>query len=263
MTRLPATRIAALAAAAVCVALCASCARAEKIEIPVPEGIDLAAAAEVRDTGNGLWLLDGPVAAGRVVEAMHAAGGGTMTASVLELVPVEQGDPLPGRAIEVTTSSDGSAFSAAISVGDRSGEIVVIGDAVWLRGDAAFLASAGVATAGEEPGGAADDEFVCLSRGAASLSQLETLADPAEFLRTALLGLEIGALEPAADSPGTQTLVLGSGGAPTGELVVESQGAPLPQRLFVADQSGTVQAEFAWGGVDGIRPPQGAGEGCG
>ncbi len=262
------TRIASFAAVALCVALCASCARAEKIEIPVPEGIDLAAAAEVRDTGNGLWLLDGPVAAGRVIDAMHAAGGGTMTASVLELVPVEQGEPLPGRTIEVTSSSDGAAFSAAISVGDRSGEIVVVGDAVWLRGDAAFLASAGVATAGddtggEEPGGAADDEFVCLSRGAASLSQLETLADPAEFLRTALLGLEIGALEPAADSPGTQTLVLGSGGAPTGELVVESRGAPLPQRLFVADQSGTVQAEFAWGGVDGIRPPQGAGAGCG
>ena len=257
------TRIASFAAAALCVALCVSCARAEKIEIPVPEGVDLAAAAEVRDAGNGLWLLDGPVAASRVIDAMHAAGGGTMTASVLELVPVEQGEPLPGRTIEVTSSSDGAAFSAAISVGDRSGEIVVVGDAVWLRGDAAFLASAGV-VGGEEPGGAADDEeFVCLSRGAASLSQLEALADPAEFLRTALLGLEIGALEPAADSPGTQTLVLGSGGAPTGELVVESRGAPLPQRLFVADQSGTVRAEFAWGGVDGIRPPRGAGEGCG
>ena len=35
----------------------------------------------------------------------------------------------------------------------------------------------------------------------------------------------------------------------------EATGAPLPRSFAVADQTGSVQAEFSWGGVDEIRAP--------
>lgn len=260
-------RLAALAAVMLVGALSVSCAKTKPVEIPVPEGVDLGAAAEIGDSGNGLWLLDGPSAASRVIDAMRTAGGGTMTATVHELVPVEKGDPLPGRTISVVSRTDGVGFEASITAGDQSGELVVVGQSVWVKGNAAFAARVGVPGAeapglgGSGAGGAGD--FVCVARGAASISEFEALADPAGFLRTALIGLEMGVLGPTDAAPDVQTLVLGAGGSPIGELAVEARGAPLPQRLFVADQTGTIAASFTWGGVSEIRPPSDSGNDCG
>ncbi len=236
-----------LAAAMLAASLCVSCQASKPVEIAKPGGVDLDAAAEIGPNGNGLWLLDGPVAASSVIEAMRVAGGGTMTAQVHELLPVQQGDPLPGRTIEVTSRSDGSAVHASLSVGDQSGEFVILGDEMWVRGNEAFAERLGVTADGED--------FVCISKRSASAAEFEALADPAEFLRTALLGLEIGVLPPAEGERDSLTLVIGAGGAPTGELLVEATGAPLPRSFAVADQTGSVQAEFSWGGVDEIRAP--------
>lgn len=248
-------RVAALAAVLLVSALSVSCAKTKPIEIPVPEGVDLGAAAEIGDAGNGLWLLDGTVAASRILDAMRTSSGGTMTAHVQELVPVEKGDPLPGRTIDVSAATDGLGVQASIRVGDQEGELVVIGQRVWIRGNAAFTAHAGLS--------AASDGFTCVARGTAGLAEFESLADPAGFLRTALIGLEMGVLGPTARAPEVQTLVIGTGGSPIGDLTVAASGPPLPQRLFVADQTGSISADFTWGGVAEIRAPSDSSDSCG
>lgn len=241
------------------VLLSVGCTKAKPVDIPVPEGIDLKAAAEIGDAGNGLWLLEGPVAASSVLDAMHAAGGGSLSASVRELIPVENGDPLIGRSITITSRTDGVNFAAELTVGDQHGELIVLGQQVWVRGNEAFSARVGVdvAAGGDDAvdESRATEDFVCLARGSTAIDELRSLADPAEFLRTTLIGLEMGVLGPSDAAPEIQTIVLGTGGSPTGELIVEASGAPLPQRLFVSDQSGTVQAAFAWGAIEEIRSP--------
>lgn len=241
------TRIGALAAALLAVGLCVSCGSAKPVDIAVPEGVDLEAAAQLGDSGNGLWLLDGPVAASRVIEAMRSVGGVAMTAHVQELTAAEQGDPLPGRVIDVTSRSDGSAVHATLTIGDQQGEFVIIGAEMWVKGNEAFTERLGVRSG---------SEFVCISKRSASAAELEALAEPAEFLRTALLGLEIGTLPPSEAEPDVLKLVVGAGGAPTGELLVEAHGAPLPRSLDVGDQSGSVHAQFTWGGVSEISAPE-------
>lgn len=251
--------MAALAAVVLSVAVLASCSRTEPEEIPVPEGVDLEAAGEVGPSGNGLWILDGVSAAGRVIDAMHAAGGGTMSGTVHEMVPVEQGDPVPGRTISVESASDGQNLHASLVVGDQSGELIIDGQHVWVRGNAAFAERIGIAAATDT---ATADAFVCMARGPAAITELSTLAEPTGFLRSALSGLEIGALSPTEDQPEWQKLVLGTSGAPIGELVVAAVGAPLPQQLYVSDESGTIEAQFTWEDVPEIHAPESDVSGC-
>lgn len=255
-------RMLGVTAAVTAAMLCVSCSKAEPIEIPVPEGVNLPAAAEVRDEGNGLWLLEGPTAASHVIDAMRDAGGGTMTASVLEMVPVDQGDPIVGRSIAVTSSSDGVNWAASVTVGDQTGEVVMVDDTVWLRGNERFAESAMLPSLVTAELAADSETFVCLERNLVGLTPFETLADPVEFLRTTLTGSEVATPLVSLGDAETQTLTLGSGGAPTGELVVNLRGAPLPQRLFISDESGTVQAQFTWGDIDEISQPSHDSAGC-
>ena len=62
-----------LAAAMLAASLCVSCQASKPVEIAKPGGVDLDAAAEIGPNGNGLWLLDGPVAASSVIEALWPA----------------------------------------------------------------------------------------------------------------------------------------------------------------------------------------------
>lgn len=247
-------RIAALAAMVLAAAVCVGCQAAKPVEIPVPAHVDLRAAAEIGDSNNGLWLQEGPIAASRIVDAMGEAGGASMTASVLELIPVERGESITGRSIIVTSRTDGVNYAAEVTVGDQHGEFVVIGQQVWVRGNEAFSYQVGVnVSEGHDA-----EQFVCMVRGSSAIAEFVTLADPAEFMRTALIGLEMGMLEPAPGAPEVQTLVLGTGGSPTGEVAVEAIGAPLPRSLFASDESGSVRADFSWGPVLEIRAPSAA-----
>lgn len=235
-------------AAACCIGLLSllvACAKTEPIEFQAPSGFDKAAARELRDEGNGLWLLEGSHAVSVVLDAMDEAPSGSFTARVLERVEVETGVFVDGRVIEVVSVWRGTHFAASVQVGEQAGELVALDEALWVRGNSAFAESFGV-TAG--------DDFVCVPRLAAKLSDYEPLTHPAEFLRTALTGVEIGTLEATGESE-TQTVVLGVGGAPIGELVVARHGAPVPMSLILDDPSGTVTAQFEWGAVPILVPP--------
>ncbi|MFC5338655.1 hypothetical protein [Leucobacter denitrificans] len=245
----------ALAAVVIAGSLLVSCSKEEPEPVPKPEGIDLEAAAEIGASGNGLWILDGVSAAGRVIDAMRAADGGTMTASVHEMIPVEQGDPLPGRNISVVSSTDGTNLQASFVVGDQTGELVIIGNDVWVKGNGAFTERIGA--------GDGTDEFVCMARGSTSIAEFETLAKPAEFLRSTLSGLEIGTLSPTEAEPDLQSLVLGVSAAPIGYVTVAAQGPPLPHQISAFDVTGSVEAQFTWGDVSEIQAPDGDASGCG
>lgn len=255
------SRAAAIATLLAAALACTACAAGDPVEIPIPGGFDVDAAREVEASGNGLWLLDGPTAAGRVLEAMGSPSSATMQARVLERIPVEQGASIDGRVVEVASSRVGQDFEAVLSVGDQHGEIIAVGDRVWLRGNEAFSARLGI-----EP----SDAFVCRGRAFTEIDAFASLTDPVEFLRTSLIGLDIGILEPsAAETPeadptgSVQTLVLGSGGAPIGELLVSARGAPLPERVFLEDQTGLIEADFSWSEPSEISSPEGAsGVGC-
>lgn len=250
-------RLKALAVVAAAAILLTGCSRTEPVEVPVPEWVDLEAAAEIGSDGNGLWLLDGPSAASEIIDAMRAQGSGSMAATVQEMIPQEEGAPLTGRSISVSTRTDGVNVRAELTVGNQRGDLIVIGQEVWVRGNQAFADTIGVEDAGVDA-----EAFVCVPRGSTTITDLLTLATPAEFLRTTLMGLEMGVLAPDGENLETQKLVLGSGGAPTGDVSVSAIGAPLPHTLYVSDQSGDVRAEFTWDAPEEIVAPEGDASRC-
>lgn len=243
----------AAVAAVVLLAGCAAQAGAAPTPAPTlsPTWVDLDAAAGVRDSGNGLWLLDGPTAAGEVVNATRAGGDVTMTLAVHETIPVEGGDIVDGRAISVDRSGSPDRYRASFTVGDQTGELVVIGADAWMRGNEALRARFALE----------GDGFACVSRQSAGFAELEKLVNPADVVRSALIGMEIGVLPPE-EGDTDLSLAIGTGGAPVGELVVAAQGAPLPSTLMSADPTGTVRAEFAWGETPAVEAPEGAPESC-
>ena len=246
--------LAASAAAAVIVALagCTAQGDAAATPAPTPTWIDLDAAAGVGANGNGLWLLDGPTAAGEVVDATRAGGDVTMQLEVHEKVPVEGGDVVDGRTITVERTGSPDRYRAEFTVGDQSGELVVIGADAWMRGNDALAARFGLD----------GDQFTCVSRQSAGFAELEELVTPADVVRAALVGMEVGVLPPE-DGDTQLSLVIGSGGAPVGELTVAAWGAPRPSTLVSADPTGTVRADFAWGESPVVEPPEGAPASCG
>ena len=239
--------------AAAFLAGCAAHAGAAPTPAPTlsPTWVDLDAAAGVRDGGNGLWLLDGPTAAGEVVTAARAGGDVTMTLVVRETIPVEGGDIVDGRSIRVERSGTPDRFRADFTVGDQSGELVVVGADAWLRGNAAVRARFALE----------GDGFTCISRQSAGFAELEKLLSPADVVRSALIGMEIGVLPPE-EGDTDLSLVIGAGGAPVGELLVAAKGAPLPSTLVSADPTGSVRAEFAWAETPAVEPPEAAPESC-
>jgi hypothetical protein len=247
-------RARALCAAAVVSAVlalttgCGAAGGAEPTPVPTPTRFDPSAAAEIRDGGNGLWLLDGVAAAGEVVDAARRGGAVAMTASVREQTLDADGDPVPGRTIAVERTGTPDAYRAVFSLGDQSGEAVVIGSGAWVRGNPALAQRYGLP---------ADGSFACVSARDSLLTDLATVLDPAEFVRAALLGLELGTLPPAAGAD-RQTLVVGKGGAPVGTLEAAVQGPPLPLSLTTADVTGGVSAAFAWGEAAPATAPEGA-----
>lgn len=227
---------------------CGARGGAEPTPAPTPTAFDPSAAAEIRDGGNGLWLLDGVTAAGEVVDAARRGGAVVMTASVREQTSNAEGDPVPGRTITVERTGTPDAYRAAFTLGDQSGETVVIGSAAWVRGNPVLAARYGLP---------ADGSFACVSARDALLTDLAPVLDPAELVRAALLGLELGTLPPA-DGAERQTLVIGKGGAPVGTLEAAVQGPPLPLALTTADTTGSVSATFAWGEAPAATAPEGA-----
>jgi hypothetical protein len=215
---------------------------------PTPTSFDPTAAAEIRDGGNGLWLLDGVTAAGEVVDAARRGGAVAMTASVREQTVTADGDPVPGRSISIDRTGTPDAYRVAFTLGDQSGEAVVIGSAAWVRANAVLA---------ERYGLPADGSFACVSARDALLTDLAPVLDPAELVRAALLGLELGTLPPAEGAE-RQTLVIGKGGAPVGTLEVAVLGPPLPLTLTTADATGAVSAAFTWGDAPPAVAPEGA-----
>lgn len=243
----------AVALAAVLLAGCSASTGPAETPTPTmsPTWVDLEAAAEVGDRGNGLWLLDGPTAAGRIIDAARV-GEAAMTLDVQEMVVVEGEDPVPGRRIHVDRVGTTDRYRAQFALGDQSGDVVVIGADVWMRGNAPLA----------ERFGLGGDGYTCVSRQSAAFAELETLFGPADVVRSALLGMELGVLPPTEGAE-TLSVVIGTGGAPVGQVTVDASGSPLPRALTSVDTTGSVAATFVWGAGDAITPPEGAPESCG
>lgn len=252
-------RRALLSAAALTVVLLAGCSASgapgdpEATPTPTmsPTWVDLEAAAQLGGQGNGLWLLDGPTAAGRIIDAARV-GEAAMTLDVQEMVVVEGEDPVAGRSIRVERAGTTDRYRADFAVGDLVGDVVVIGPAVWMRGNAALT----------ERFGLSGDAYACVSRQSAAFADLEELLNPADVVRASLIGMELGVLPPAPDAD-TLAVVIGTGGAPVGQLIVDASGSPLPRSLVSSDPTGTVSATFVWGPGDDVAVPDGAAAACG
>lgn len=255
MRRRPA--VAALLCASIALGGCAGGAPAASSEASAsPEWVDLGAAAGVGAGGNGLWLQEGAVAAGRVIEAAQAGGSVQFTARLRELVVREGEQPAPGRTVEASRTGTPDRYRATLvigapgidaggSTGEYRAEAVVLDATAWVRGNEAFAANYGL----DGP-----ERFVCVARSSRALRDIEAFTDPAAFLRTALTGAAIGAIPPATGEA-TMQLAIGAEGAPTGRLDVSAVGAPLPLRLLSADATGEVSAEFSWGAGDEVTRP--------
>lgn len=216
-----------------------------------PTWVDLDAAAQVGDRGNGLWLLDGPTAAGRIIDAARV-GEAAMTLDVQEIVVVPDQDPVPGRSIRVERVGTTDRYRASFTVGDQAGDVVVIGADVWMQGNPALAQRFGLAA----------DGYTCVSRQSAAFADLETLLAPADVVRAALIGMELGVLPPTEGAE-TLSVVIGTGGAPVGQLTVDASGSPLPRTLVSADTTGSIGATFTWGPTDEVVVPEGAPATCG
>ncbi len=245
-----------LVAASVVIGALAGCSRGEEIEPPpAPAGVDLEAVDIDDEAANGIWLLDGATALQRVVDAVRAGGGGRMQGWIVESVPVEDAEPVPGRRVDLAVVGSASAYRAQLSVEGQELELVVADGAAYLRGNAAYAQRVG------------DDRFasgfVCLTPDDDLVTEWRTLTDPAQLIDEALGGAELGVDAPADDS-GTTDIVIGAGGAPVGALTVSAVYAPLPQRLVVGDVSGNASIDFAdWGGTEAVTAPEDVAVGCG
>ena len=104
-----------LAAAMLAASLCVSCQASKPVEIAKPGGVDLDAAAEIGPNGNGLWLLDGPVAASSV--AWYSAWASALAATT----------PRPWRAIQPPNHTGSSRpMTKATSAGRVNSEPLTI-----------------------------------------------------------------------------------------------------------------------------------------
>ena len=219
-----------------------------------PTWVDLSAAAQIGGDGNGLWLLEPNQAAQRVIAAVRA-GGSVRTEVAVTETPVDENDaPLPGRTLQATREGTADAYLATVRLGDRAGEVVVVGGDAWARGNAAFAAHYGLEGLEDE------ESVICVGVRSPVVDDVAALSEPATVLRTALIGMEIGILPPEKDAR-TLEMIVGSGGAPVGTVEVDAFGPPLPHRLVTADETGTVSITFQWdaeASAAGVRPPDGA-----
>lgn len=247
-------RLAPLGALALVLTLtgCSGATTAEPV--PVPTHIDLGTVDIENGTENGLWLLTGNDAASQVLSAMRRAEGVTVDGVVHEMIPQQSAPPVPGRVIQFTVSETSSATTAAITAGAVQVEIRIVDGTAYIRGNAAYDAAAGIETG---------TVFACTSPDSELIAEWANLLDPAQFVSTTLIGFELGVLEPTDAAPDVATVVVGSGGAPLGTLLVESEGQPLPRELRVADQTGSIVATFSgWGEPVSVVAPGDIAPGC-
>lgn len=230
------------------VLLLTACSSAQEDEpIPAPAGVDLGAVDIADEAVNGVWYLDGDSALDRVLEAVAAAGGATVTGWVQESVPAEEGPPTPGRRIDLEVRGTPSSYRAAISTGAQQVELVVTDGAGYLRGNAEYAQRIG------EP--RATEGFVCTTQADALITEWHELTDPRALLGGLLAGGALS-IDPPAEGAGTTDLVIGSGGTPVGALTVSATYAPLPTALILGDISGSAELRFEnWGGTESVSAP--------
>ncbi|WP_206448252.1 hypothetical protein [Agrococcus sp. KRD186] len=230
------------------VALTGCSAAAEPV--PVPEHVDLSTLDPQGQPGNGLWLLSGDAAVAEISQAIRAAGGVRYEGSFVETIESEDPEvpPTTGRSLDVAFQGASDRFSATVDAGTSHVEIVVADGLTYLRGNRAYADRTGIAEFAEG--------FVCTASAEALLAEWRPLLDPAALVEELALGADPLAVEPRIGDSETLTVVLGSGDAPVGRLLVEAEGAPLPRLLEAADTSGDGSFTFTgWGEPVAVEAP--------
>jgi hypothetical protein len=194
---------------------------------------------------NGIEFLVGQDALDQVIAAARTARTVTMTGSYDELLPPPEGqrDPVAGLSLSVTVTGSPSDYTAQVDASGVAGEVRAQQATVVARGSAEFLGTLGAV---------GDAEWACVPGGTASLAPWQPLLDPAGLIDT-LLSVEEGAetdlvVDTGALVGDTVELVISSGGALIGTLVVSAVGPPLPHSLIASDLSGEAIFTFdGWG----------------
>lgn len=194
---------------------------------------------------NGVEFLIGQDALDQVLAAARTARSVTMTGSYDELLPPPEGErePVIGLSLDVTVAGSPNDYLAEVDAGGLVGEIRAQQGTVVARGSAEFLATLGAE---------GDDEWSCVPGGTSSLAPWQPMLDPADLL-AALLTVEEGTesdlvVDTGAVVDSTVELVISSGGALIGTLIVSAVGPPLPLSLTASDTSGDATFTFeGWG----------------
>ncbi|TBN55559.1 hypothetical protein EYE40_15280 [Glaciihabitans arcticus] len=202
---------------------------------------------------NGIEYLAGPDALDSVILASREQRWVSMVGTFTERLPAPEGerDPVNGLSVAVEVRGSSTDYEATLTAGKLSGAVRVQDDVAVARGNAAFLAQAGL-DADAVAVAAAGAEWACLPTGRFAVAEWGSLLDPVGLISDLLIvegESEISvSTGPVVDD--TLSLVVGAGPGPIGSLSVSAIGAPLPTTLDAADASGLGSFTFSEWGVD-------------
>ncbi|WP_430591648.1 hypothetical protein [Humidisolicoccus flavus] len=223
---------------------------------PEPSDVDLSQFSESDPTSNGLWLLDGDRAADQINRAVAEAGSASIEGTFTELVVVDpEQPPVNGRTVTIAYDGTPERMTAKISAGNIAIDVVVLDGRTYVQGNDVYAQRTGIPEFAEG--------YVCTNAGEALLSEWSPMLNPRELIETLLAGSDSLSVMPPAEEGETLDVIVGSGDAPVGKLVVEGVGAPLPSAFTAGDSSGNSSFTFtAWGESPEVSIPENIARSC-
>lgn len=241
-------RTAALPLLAAVLAL-AGCSAAAPEMPPPPSHLALGDLDPSTIDGNGLWLLTGPDAAAEIVDAVTAAGTVAYTGTFTELTAASpEADPAPGRTLGVDYRGRPGNFTATVSAGTTSVEVVAVDGRTYLRGNAAAAAQYGIPEL--------EHGFVCAAAGESIAEQWAPLLRPADLVASFLESSDSVSVQSPSPDAELIEVVIGGQNAPAGVMQVQRVGAPLPMSVAAGDPTGDGSFTFSgWGEAIDLTAP--------
>lgn len=235
----------------VCIAALAlaGCSAAPQEAPPTPTQYDLGDLDPSQIDGNGLWLLSGADAAGEIVDAVEAAGSVAYSGTFTELTAATpEVEAAPGRALAVDYRGRPGEYTATVTAGGLSFEVVAAAGRTYLRGNAAYAAQMGIPEL--------EQGFVCAASGEGLAEQWSPLLRPGDLVGALLESSDsVSVPSPPSDAE-VLDVVLGGETAPAGIMHVARVGAPLPTDFTAGDRTGDGSFTFsAWGDDQPVAPP--------
>lgn len=216
---------------------------------PTPSHLDLGDLDPSTIDGNGLWLLTGRDAAAEIVDAATAAGTAAYAGTFTERTAAgPASDAVQGRTLSIDYRGRPGNFTAKLSAGDTSIEVVAVDGRTYLRGNAASAAQYGIPEL--------EQGFVCAAAGESLVEQWSPLLRPAELVASLLESSDSVSVQPPPADTELLEVVVGGENAPAGVLQVQRVGAPLPTAFTAGDPSGDGSFTFSgWGEEFDVAAP--------